>query len=292
MIYKYILPFAFLLLISCNATKRSQVSSSGSLLWKIEKSGIDKPSYIYGTIHIMPESMFFMGDDLTNALSNAEALVLEADIDMSIKEQLALASKVMLPQGKTYHDYMSEKDYNALHDYLIHDIGIKEGKVERYFKLKPFNLTSLVLMEHYEGVKIYEKELSSLAKKADIDILELESVDYQLNLFDSLGLSMDFPTAEDLLFIEEFEKLLDAYLSKDLNQIEKAMESQIDLTKEEDLVLVEHLLKARNHNWIPKIEKMISEQSVLIAVGVGHLYGEEGVLKLLIEQGYKVTSVE
>jgi uncharacterized protein YbaP (TraB family) len=53
-----------------------------------------------------------------------------------------------------------------------------------------------------------------------------------------------------------------------------------------------NFLVKRNQNWIPQISKMVQEKPIFIAVGAGHLPGEQGVLKLLQEAGYTITAVE
>lgn len=47
----------------------------------------------------------------------------------------------------------------------------------------------------------------------------------------------------------------------------------------------------RNHNWIDQIVPQIQRGPTLIAVGAGHLYGEEGLINLLRKQGFRVTKV-
>ena len=273
-------------------SSKNKVKSSGSLLWKIEKEGLPGTSYIYGTIHLMPKDKFFIGEDAKKALKASDALALEANIDMSLKEQIAMAKKIMLPTGKTYQDYMSKEDYDALYDYLINTIGIKESKVKRYLMLKPFNLAGIVLNEYYDGIEIYEMKFTKIAKKAKIEILELEGIDFQLNLFDSLGMSMMFPKAEELIYIEEFEKLMAAYITKDLSVLEKEMNISIAKATEVEQQQMNILINARNSDWVPKIDKMVHNQTTFIAVGAGHLYGENGVIKLLKDKGYTLTPME
>lgn len=54
----------------------------------------------------------------------------------------------------------------------------------------------------------------------------------------------------------------------------------------------EDLLLKRNRNWIPVIEKAMKEKSTFFGVGAAHLADEEGVIKLLRKQGYKVEPVK
>ena len=273
-------------------SKKNKVKSSGSLLWKIEKEGLPGSSYIYGTIHMMPKDEFFIGEDAKKALKGSDALALEANIDMTIKEQIAMAKKIMLPTGKTYKDYMSKEDYDALYDYLVNKIGIKESKVKRYLMLKPFNLAGLVLNEYYDGIEIYEMNFTKMAKKEKKEIIELEGVDFQLDLIDSIGISMMFPKANELVYIEEFEKLITAYITKDLSVLEKEMNASIAKATVEEQQQMDLLLNTRNSNWIPKIDKMVNQQTTFIAVGAGHLYGDKGVIALLKAKGYTLTPMK
>ena len=54
---------------------------------------------------------------------------------------------------------------------------------------------------------------------------------------------------------------------------------------------MELLLDERNKKWIPKIETMAKDQSVFFGVGAGHLGGEDGVLNLLKQAGYRLTPI-
>ena len=53
----------------------------------------------------------------------------------------------------------------------------------------------------------------------------------------------------------------------------------------------ENLLVKRNKNWIPKIEQLIQQKTCFIAVGAGHLAGENGILELLRKQGFTVEPI-
>lgn len=281
------------LLVSCSTVKHKAVENSGELMWKIEKEGLPGASYLYGTIHLMPEEEFFIPADAEQALSECQSLTLEANVDMGIKEQMALAQTMMLPAGKDYADYMSIKDYNAFRTYLMDSIGMKEGKVDRYMKIKPLFLMGVILNEYYEDVEMYEMEFIDMAKKQDKEILELEGATYQINLIDSIGLAMFFPEAGDIEeIIPGYEKLLQSYLTKDLDEVYAMIMEDVDLTKEEDVLTMEYLFHRRNAEWIPKIEKIITKETSFIAVGCGHLAGETGVVARLKAKGYTMTPMK
>jgi uncharacterized protein YbaP (TraB family) len=54
---------------------------------------------------------------------------------------------------------------------------------------------------------------------------------------------------------------------------------------------VENFLNKRNRNWIPVIENQIDIENTFIAVGAGHLPGENGILALLRNKGYTLTPI-
>ena len=49
----------------------------------------------------------------------------------------------------------------------------------------------------------------------------------------------------------------------------------------------------RNRNWIPEIAGALDgDEDVLVAVGAGHMPGEDGVIALLQAQGLEVRRVQ
>jgi uncharacterized protein YbaP (TraB family) len=117
----------------------------------------------------------------------------------------------------------------------------------------------------------------------------LETIQFQMNLLSEvsneeqikmllLGLTKDN---------SEFNKLLDTYLKKDINQLGTLM-NNADLSPE----FYSNFIIKRNQKWIPIISELIQKKSTFIAVGAAHLPGKEGVLNLLQEAGYKITPID
>lgn len=83
----------------------------------------------------------------------------------------------------------------------------------------------------------------------------------------------------------EFDSLIDTIDSGDLEVLESSINEWCSKDREE----CESLLFERNRNWIPEIERLLSKnQDSLIVVGAGHLIGEENVIQLLKQKGYRV----
>ncbi len=281
---------AFVSLVTFFSAKSDKVAiedTSGSLLWKITSNKQNAPSYLYGTIHLLPEKDFFIGQDVIDAFKEVKSLTMEADIDIPIKEQIKLAKQLLLPNGKTLQDYMEPEDYSHLYSYLTDSLKIKDSKVKRYFMFKPFNLLGFVCMEYYDGIKMYEQEFSHMAKKQEINLNALEDLQTQMQMLEESGVDMEVPEGKDVYLIEEYEKLKNIYLQKDLEALTTYL--QAELQAEEYHELEQKLITERNINWIPKLDSIVSAEPSFIAVGIGHLGGEQGLINLLKEKGYTVT---
>jgi uncharacterized protein YbaP (TraB family) len=265
------------------------ISSQAQLLYKIEGKDLQKPSYIYGTIHIMPKKQFEISEAITTALKECESLVMEVDINMDLKTQIDAAQRSMLPNGKTIADITSAENAQKIRQFCIDSLHWKESKYVRMSRLTPFFLTSIILQDLIGKSKSFEVELNKLAEKNKMTILGLETIQMQMDLVN------DVPYEEQIkLLLEglttnnsEYNTMLNCYLKQDLKKLGELM-NDAELSPEFNA----NFLVKRNQNWIPQISKMVQEKPIFIAVGAGHLPGEQGVLKLLQEAGYTVTPVK
>lgn len=250
-----------------------------------------KPSYLYGTIHLMPEKDFFIAQDALACLKSSSSLMLEVDMDMSIKDQLKLAQRMVLPKGKTMKDYMDASDYQKLYVYLSDSVGLGESKIESYMKIKPLFLMSIVFIEYYENIKVYEQEFTQIAKNNDLNLQALETIDEQLNIIEKMGLDMEMPVGDDINFIADYERLKSQYMAKDLEGLYTVIREEMDSEQSKYAHLEAQLLTDRNNNWIPVIDSLVNVESTFIAVGAAHLAGKEGLINLLREKGYGVELI-
>jgi hypothetical protein len=80
-------------------------------LWEILGNGLVKPSYLYGTIHLICGNDYFLSDKTQKAFANSDNLVLEVNLsdpnDMAAAQQLAHGKEPL----KTI---LSAKQYNDL----------------------------------------------------------------------------------------------------------------------------------------------------------------------------------
>lgn len=269
-----------------------------TLLWKVTGKGI-KPSYVFGTIHLIAEKDFFWSPAMDKALKKSKRLVME--IDMS--QQLAMAGQMMalapMKGGETLADVMSEEDYALVKTYFTEEAESAEAKMT--FNLaqtwQPMLLQSLLYKDMIEGpIKMYEMELMAKAREQDMSFGGLETIGDQMSIFHDIPYKEQAEALVDMIkdiksentAATDFAKLIEGYKTQDIDAMIADMGEELEEMGSNQDALVTN----RNKKWIPEIAKFSKTQPTFYAVGAGHLGGEEGVIRLLRKAGYKVTPVK
>ena len=277
--------FLIITLLACSSKTASheKTNPESSLLWEVTGNGLTKPSYLFGTIHLIQKQDFFLPEGTKTALENSDVVVLEINPNVSIKVQMSMAQKMILPGGKSVADYMNTDDYKAFKTLCIDSIGLSESKFERYSKIKPFFLMGILLKEYYGKIESYEQYFYKLTDKKDKEFYALESIEFQLSVVDSFSIEEQFEELEAEKFLSEFERLMDSYKSQDLNRILELLE-ETEWDSETEL----HMLVNRNKDWAEQLDTLMQQKSHFVAVGTAHLPGEYGLIKMLEDKGYRV----
>lgn len=275
------------------SAKIVKTDESASLLFEITGKNLKKPSYLFGTIHIIcPADMISM-EKIMPYLDQTEQLLMEIDMDNA--EEIQLMSKgLMMAGGKTLKDFLTADEYAKVDQMFKDKMGVS---IENLKQVKPIFLSIMIAT----SPKVlgcappgsYETSLLTAATARKKAIEGLETVGSQFALMDKQPLEKQ---ARDLYkmaldpqkAIGDFKKLMETYKAQNSEQLYDLIVVQMA----EDRDFKTKILDERNKNWIPKIEKAIAEKPSFIAVGGGHLGGKNGVINLLKAQGYKIRPVK
>src|SRR5690554_6175888 len=150
-------------------------------LWKIEGDEI-KTSYLFGTMHLIPEKDFNLKDKVKTAFDSSELVVLE--LDMSHPEFMKdMMAQAYLEQGTELKSFMDDSEYELLDNFLKEKMGIG---MQMYNTMKPFMLMSVVLMASVDGpLASFEMTLMQMAKESGKQIKGLETIATQVGVFDA-----------------------------------------------------------------------------------------------------------
>lgn len=260
-----------------------------SLLWKISGNGLKENSYLFGTIHMICKDQFYMDERIENALASSKVLAME--LNMADPNLMAEMQKLSVNPGfANIKGEFSAEQASALDKFLTTSYG---AGLDQLGILKPFVLSSMVLVKMLPCTEqsSYELFLTEKAKEQSKTVKGLETVAFQMGVFDQIPQKLQIDELGKMVTdpegMDEFDKLVGAYLDQDLERL-------YDLITENDMFREygNLLLEDRNKNWIPKIEEMVKEQTTFIAVGSGHLGSETGVIALLRKAGYTVEAVK
>lgn len=271
---------------------KQKTAEQNSLLWKISGNGLSKPSYVFGTIHLICESDYFWNPVMEEALKATEKICMEMDMD-DPELQMTLAMGMMDQSGKKLSSYFKPEDYEKLKAYA--EERVKAVPVAVLEMMKPAAVwTTLVMLQYNcENVKSYEAELVEKAKLNGKEILGLETANEQLDFILGMPDADVVESINDMVKAKgkkeldaQFTDMINAYKKQELNQL-------YELTDKETAMKMDKVkfLDNRNKNWIPKMKTMMAEQSTFFAVGAAHLPGKPGVLQLLKDAGYTVEPV-
>ena len=287
----------FLISITSFGQKQAESNNNNNtLLWQISGNGLQQPSYLFGTIHMLCKDDAVLSDSLKKVIRNCNEVYLEVDMD-NLFEIMNLMTHLRMRNDTTLADLMSKEDYNKVKIFFEQKGGMLPfSMLETY---KPFLAVSTLQESAVpcESAVAMEQLIMEEAKKNSKDIKGLETMAYQAGIFDSIPYKIqaeqliryvDSSATEKDQENKEFNELADAYKNQDLNKLEElSNKNDIGVSNFADL-----LLYNRNRNWVEKLKTLMNAKPLLIAVGAGHLPGEKGVINLLRKAGYNVKPVK
>jgi uncharacterized protein YbaP (TraB family) len=274
--------------------KAQILSSENSIMWQISGNNLKQNSYLFGTIHAIPYDDYFLGKNTIKKIKECQNLVME--LDLSNMNEQSIASLSLLPENTKITDFITAQEYNQLEDFLIHNYGMNKAIFENvYSKLKPLFVEQFIMLSIVgENKKMYENEINDIAIENNKQKIGLETLEEQLALFDSIPLALQYKNLIENLHQFEVQKkqyqdMVEAYKQQDIQYLRTQFDKHFI---DEMSIYKTILLDDRNIRWIPKIEKIIQENSSFIAIGAGHLPGENGIINLLKKQGYTVQAIK
>lgn len=267
---------------------RALTSNPNSLLWEISGNGLPQKSYLFGTIHLIEEKDFELSDVAKDRFSRTQELYLELDMDdPSILMQGFMG--IMMDNGVTLKDLVNEDEYLTLERYFEDSVGMNLAMFET---IKPILLSSFMEEQLATGKMIsYESVFIEMAKEREMEVLGLETVEYQMSMFDSIpyeqqaNMLLESINDKSDSSKDQFKEMIDLYLTQDIDALSKSItEEASELSNFETLLIIN-----RNKNWIPIIAERSKKLPTFFAVGAGHLGGKEGVVNLLRDAGFTMT---
>lgn len=273
-----------------------QATTSGQdrgLLWRIENPETQQKAFVFGTIHLIPAKHFFLPKGLDSAFEQSSKIFMEIDMDdmENFGKIFGIMDKLFMENGLSLADLVNENEYKLIESHF-ENIGMPLSMLKR---MKPLLLSALTGTEGNPlalkdgSFKSYEFELAEMAKHNNKSLEGLETLDFQISLFDSIP----YPVQAKMLMEsiqappDKMEELYKIYLAQDIGKMVHSVESEDPNLKP----YLEMLIFKRNQSWVPVVAREMETGTSLFAVGAGHLGGPRGLLNLLRQKGFTVTRI-
>ncbi|MGE6352553.1 TraB/GumN family protein [Flavobacterium sp. NPDC079362] len=252
-----------------------------SLLWEVSGNGLSKPSYVYGTIHGICPNDYFMAEKTKKAFQKSDKLILE--INLSDPNEIAEAQKSSI-SSEPLSKKLTKEQLSKLDSILQKNTGLKVKQLDGFTLAAIMGFISIKTFD-CETLKSYESDFIDLAKKENKTIGGFETVKGQSSILSNAYTDSELIETVGDFSKTETKKMVEDYKAENLMNLhgenEKAMSDKVRKL----------IIDDRNKDWAHRMPEMMKEESLFVAVGVGHLPGKDGVINLLKKAGYKVKPV-
>lgn len=262
-----------------------------SLLWKIEGPGVQKGSYLFGTMHLIEKEYFIFPDKLEKLVKKSDLLVMEL---AGMPSQMEALNLIQLKEG-SFFDYFTPEQTDTILKWAKAEMKMDEKAFRATMsKMKPFAVVQMATQMRFIGkTESYEMTFEKIARENEIAIKGLETIAQQMAIFDNLSKAQQSEMVME--GIRNMEETLDQttrmqkiYAGQNVDSLFLMIQNEGGTISSE----MSEFLDKRNKNWVPQIKAMVEEKKTFIAVGAGHLGGPNGVIRLLEKEGYTLTPVE
>lgn len=282
-----------LTLAGCAGTQRPETPPPGAVpgpaLWKVADG--DTTIYLFGTVHALPQGKEWYDGRIERAFTASDEIVTEVDLSDQSASAAAMQAAGMLPEGMSLRELMTPENRRQFEAALV-GLGLP---VESLDRMEPWmaSLTISLLPLLRQGYKTESGVEMALSGRAEGKRrAALETIAQQIDLFD--GMPMD----AQLTFLDKaveampkakvsLDAMVAEWIEGDADSLAALLNSELD-----DPVLYQRLLTERNANWAGWIERRLEQPgTVFIAVGAGHLAGQDSVQRQLKRRGLEVERI-
>ena len=285
LVYLYIAVLAMMSCASVHAESRFQ----NGLLWKIEYPGIAS-SYLFGTVHIDDPRVTNLPAEVSQAFDGCKTLTLETNPDPGA--MVSMAQHMIYQDGRTLERALGKDLFQRTAQELE-----KQGIPPQMATiLKPWAaMITLIAPKPKTGIYLdYALYLKGIEQNKTF--YSLETLDEQLSVFTDLTerdqVSLLQETLDQLPSQPKtFERMTQAYIARDLGKLEALSGEQMPANPRLSQRLTKRLISDRNLRMYKRAQQQLKQGKAFIAVGALHLPGDQGLLQLLVNHGYRVSPV-
>lgn len=274
-------------------------------VWSVE-SPEGRVSHILGTFHLGVHLDEVLPPPHQEALERARVLLIE--VDMTQVDPTAMLAGAQLPPDEDLSLILGADLWPKLVQRLhfVPESGLRrlgpwiamsmlmaaEAAQLESARLESVRTGESAPSAEAAGPSTLDVTATERAHARGIPVMALETVDEQIAMMNEIpreavleyirAALTDAPSEQSSL-----AELMDAYLRGDQAELERIVFDPDEIARSPGVF--EILFYRRNDRWLPKVEAELARGDAFVAVGLGHVIGERGLLRLLEARGYRVT---
>jgi uncharacterized protein YbaP (TraB family) len=269
---------------------------SRNFLWKVRSK--TNTIYLLGSVHLFKKEMYPLNRKIEEAFNQSDLLAVEANLNAlhQLDLQKLIEKAIYLDDGDALERHVSKGTHDLIKK-KAEELGIPLELINRqkpWFLGLMFTSAGFLRLGFDPNYGIDQYFLSKAAGKKTI--VELESLDYQIDLLSS------FNDHDQELFLlmalrdldtlgQDVDQFLQSWTSGDAKSLEKM--ATRSMTEDGRLSSIyETLIYDRNRKMVSKIEDFLkTKETYFVIVGAGHLVGGKGIVEILKAKGYMVEQL-
>ena len=291
-------PIIVILLLLASLTMAPAWASDRGALFKVSAGG--HSMLLFGTMHVGKPEFYPLEARLATAVEKASVLALEIDPT----QDPTVVAAAMLRHGMYAPDATHPPLTPAMQARLEHALALAHLPPAMVANMKPWLVATLLglaeyIAQGYSSELAVDTKLAQMARAAKVPLLELESVEAQLALFNGLSEADQLAFLDEGLAMAESGKehreamrVVAAWANADRAGLDAiAADVAADRTLS-GRFMQDVLLDGRNGALADKLAALLARQDKAVAaIGVLHLVGQHSVPVLLRARGVTVERI-
>lgn len=255
-------------------------------LWVVRDR--DTTIYLFGTVHVLKPGMTWFDGPVRAAFDASDTLVLEiVRPEDSVMQNYVIQHAINM-NGPTVTEQLPE-DHRAAYAAALATMNLPPAAFDRLDPWAVALTLSLAPLSRlgYDPASGAEEVLTQAAHAADKPIVGLETMEQQIGYFDDMAPALQITYLVNTL--DQFdnigpmiEKMITDWAAGNVDALGADLNSNMLDTPE----MARILLTERNQRWADWIKARLEQPgTVFVAVGAGHLAGDNDVQHYLEAQG-------
>lgn len=299
---RLLVSFALVALSGCggspDAADGSSSTTSGSeaatttpqpFLWEVRDG--ERVSHLFGTMHAGADLEASLPERHHGTLDSAHTVVLEANI-AEVDAQASVRAS-LLPAGRTLDTILPADVYEGVSSRLA--ATIPETALRR---MRPWVVSTLIALTSIQQLRPdasttpIDALIGERARSRGAQMLYLETAADQLGFINEVPEGYFVASLTEVVrtpdeSARETSGMVDAYTHGDADAMATLLFDEEEMNAFPEAY--EILFFRRNRAWLDQLDPRMREGGLFVAVGLGHLLGDRGLVAGLASRGFVVT---